>query len=209
MDELLASGAHLPRVQDVTAPLLSMPRVSLAAVPIVVTIVAGILSGCAPMPQEELKPAPVEQTATSPSTDVLSEEEILARAMDVLRGYSATAMQVASDYSVDPSILSPYMTEAGIDEKRALQDQSEAAGLRLTGQSVYSDEQVQEYNPSVNRLTLLVCEDFSEVRVVDSSGRDVTPLDRSNEATMRVSFALTPEGPRIERSVVWDGSDLC
>jgi len=55
---------------------------------------------------------------------------------------------------------------------------------------------------SSNEATITVCLDYSATRVLDTHGKDVTPLDRPETGALDVTVRATDAGPRISTSKV-------
>lgn len=84
-----------------------------------------------------------------------------------------------------------------------------ARGQRMDGRVEVERTVLQEKSPQAGTFTLLICEDLSDLRVVDDQGEDVTPSSRSSSSTVQVSFTGWPDHLRIDRNVKWTGASVC
>lgn len=164
----------------------------------------------------------VEQTRipdAEPSSDVAplfaSDEEALAAATAAYEEYLAASNAVTSsaDLAIEP-ILNLVTPDYLLDEREALKE-FESRDLRTRGDSAVVGATLQQRFEGEDRATnvvMYVCVDVSAVRVLDSSGIDVTPADRPNTAALEVEMVSQAERPTellVNRSTPWRDSSIC
>ncbi len=135
-----------------------------------------------------------EPVATpTPTPAFANEEEAFAAAEEVYRAYNdaANARANSDDGPPDPrDFLTGLALEGDIDAQNAFHE----AGIHLRGAaSIASFSGVRAHLESASAsISAVVCIDVTAVRVVDSSGLDVTPADRGDMVAQRVTLIGTP-----------------
>ena len=161
------------------------PRYPVAALALALT--AAALSGCAPAPE----PSP------TPTAMFASEEEAFAAAEEVYRAYNeAGNARIAGKSSPNPQdFLIGEALEADIDGIRFFDEHN----LRLSrGGAVASIEGVEYSTVGADaHVSVVVCLDVSEVRLLDANGADVTPAERGDVVSQMVEFIGPPANLRI------------
>ncbi len=167
------------------------------------------LTGCVGSSGSVAQPLGEETSAPSPViSSPQSREELLAEAVDVINNYYATVLQILSDPTIDASLLKPYGTVNAIDQARSDQDEMATDGERFVGERTISNALIQEVDTAQRNLTVLVCSEYGQVRLM-RNGADVTPPDRPLRSTMRVTLTRENQTLLVERSVLWEGSTIC
>lgn len=153
----------------------------LAVAPLAVAL---LVTSCGPAPSRGAPTATPTPTATALYA---SDEEALAAAEEVYREYlEITAAILRGEVSVDrlDEVLKDQWLE---DEKQSLVEFLNS-GRRVVGDSHlrYIDlEDVQAASEGTT-VIVLVCEDISDVDVLDSTGTSVIPEDRYDMTLMKV-----------------------
>ena len=166
-------------------------------------VVLAALAGCSPVSTEPEPPPPGRGWA-QPALAFESEEAALAAATE----FYAKVVQAGAAIGADPNQLRLYSTpayfESQVEAYNALADK----GQRLSGTSTVLEVRLQQWDR--NTMTIYACHDFSGVRLLDNSGKDVTPEDRPDIATFEVGVVLAP-GSRllIESSELWSHGSKC
>ncbi|MFB4352046.1 hypothetical protein RAC69_02775 [Microbacterium sp. LS_15] len=156
-------------------PLLS--RISCPAAG-AVTVLIGMLCSCAPIPD----PTP------SPTPAFASEEQAFAAAEEVYREYNdAVNAELTGDAAADPSVyLTGSALETDIESSRQIGSQNvtfvgEGVVAHFTGLEAKLDRSPIEIDATA-------CIDVSGTKILDSSGIDVTPIDRPTRVLLELSF---------------------
>ncbi len=155
-------------------------------------LVAVLLLGCAPEEQP---------TTPAPTPLFASEEEAFAAAEEVVSNYlDATGRYAAGETQANPlQYVTGTLYESDLENWRAY----EQGEVRLVGTSIIGDFSglEAELSPGNVRITAAVCVDSSGVRIVDSSGNDVTPTEREHITTLIVTFVLDDNRLLMSQSV--------
>jgi hypothetical protein len=133
-------------------------------------------------------PIPTLPPTPSATPIFASEEEALAAAEEAYAAYRRTSDLIASDGGSDPERIEPFVTESRLaDEMRGFATMREKR-LRIVGEASFEVLSVQRYEEFGGdaEVVFYACSDISEARVIDESGRDVTPTDRSDRLVLEV-----------------------
>jgi len=154
----------------------SVGAVSPAAV--VVLAALGCLAGCAPTPT----PSP------TPTAAFASEEEAYAAAEEVYRAYNdAGNARRAGESDADPQrYLAGLALEGDIDTQNLLSS-SELHASGAASVESFAGESLR-LDGTFATIIGVVCLDASGVALLDSSGNDVTPPERGDIISQRVTF---------------------
>jgi len=80
----------------------------------------------------------------------------------------------------------------------------------LSSYDNFTSQQYFDFGSEGAELVAYVCLDVSQVRILDSSGTDVTPADRPNRLPLEITFvAESSSTMRIDGSELWSGDDFC
>lgn len=143
-----------------------------------VSVLIGMLSGCAPTPDPKPSPTPA----------FASDEEAFAAAEKVYREYvGALNARNAGDADPHPQdFLRGSALEGDIDAQRYL----DSAGLTLQGPIVIAslDTELKSMSAMATNVIGYVCLDLAGARTIDSSGMDVTPSDRPDVLSQEVTL---------------------
>ena len=179
--------------------------------PAVVAIATvALLSGC--VPQE-----PVITPEPEPSSTPVfaSDEEALAAATDAYAKYLEVSDQITADGGANPERIARYVTSTQLPKEVSAFQELIDADVKTQGESKFDVVKLQQYSDNLDgtaSIVVYLCVDVSAVRVVDSSGIDVTRGDRIDRFPLEVGFAIeiaTPKVPLISRSAPWTGTNFC
>jgi hypothetical protein len=169
-----------------------------------------MLAGCVPgdpvvTPEPEPDSTPV----------FASDEEALAAATDAYAKYLEVSDEITADGGTDPERLKPYVTtEQFKDELSSFKD-LQSAGTRTQGHSNFEVVQLQQYldaGDGTASITVYLCVDVTEVRIIDSTGADITPQDRIGRLPLEVEVEVKSGDEldqQVARSTPWSGTDFC
>lgn len=152
------------------------------------------LVGCLPD-----TPAPSPPAPTSSAPLFATDEEALAAAEEVYREYLA-----ATDGSPDLDRLAAIATADWLDYERESVDLANEKGLHSVGNTELVSLSIRQRDS--DRFEAYACVDVSAVRVLDSSGADVTPASRPQQPQLLVSFVTRDNGLLIDGSQLWSNS---
>lgn len=169
-----------------------------------------LLAGCvAPDPVV----TPVETGAIEPI--FASDEEALAAAVEAYEKYLKFSDEIGHDGWRGAERLEPLVTDELLAEEVAASERLRASGRHQEGVGAVTNHVLQQYwddPPKVANLIVYVCVDISESRIYDSSGLDVTPLDRSDQIALEAMFVSQQSQPTqllISGLSPWTGSGVC
>lgn len=148
-----------------------------------------VVAGCVPA----ATPADPAPNLTQPSTEPLfaSEEEALAAAEEAYAAYLAMADRISADGGANGQRIRPYVTpelaQRELDAYRSLQEDSRS----IVGSSHFETMALIFFDPV--EVQIDVCLDISDTAVRNSSGKEVTPVDRNPRLPMRVLLRVLDE----------------
>ncbi|CAN5542827.1 hypothetical protein BH10ACT7_BH10ACT7_12500 [soil metagenome] len=171
-------------------------------------MVALTLTGCTtPTPKADTKS---RHTEAAPL--FATEEEALAAAEEAYGEYVAISELIATEGGVHPERIESYVSSKWLVHEIAAFEDFAAAGKRQVGSARVFSAELQQYVDEGQGATIVMytCADFSDVRFVDSSGVDVTPIERVEVITLVVEFqGATRDDLRISGSEPWTGNSSC
>ncbi|MFB7252248.1 hypothetical protein [Microbacterium sp. NPDC056234] len=144
----------------------------------IVALAAGSLVACSPEPE----PTP------TPTAAFASEEEAFDAAEEVYRAYLIAEDAMGNeDPGEDPQ---SYLTGQALKDTAAAQQAFDEDGVRIVGTTTLQSFEgaTADVEASVAKLVAIACIDVSESRVLDSSGSDITPVDRDTSWPLEVTF---------------------
>jgi hypothetical protein len=162
------------------------------------------LTGCSPA----ATPAP------SPTSTAIfaSEDEALAAATAVYQQYLAVSDQVSAEGGASADRLKPFLVDAYWPIEKSSVERLRINGVHTDGNSTFDSAELVKISDDMRLLTVRLCADVSNVRIVDSLGEEVTPPDRVNRLPLEVEFSAEMADSRsllIARSEVWATSSNC
>jgi len=180
------------------------PRVSLLAL---AALAAFALSGC-------FAATPVEPPApTASATPVFaSEKEALAAATEAYAAYLAVSDQVGNDGGSGVDRLATFLSVQYFDEQERSYLALQSEGLRTSGRTTFEPPILQsvERIDRVAVISLYVCVDVTNVRIIDQAGADVTSAERPNRYPLVVELEATKADElRMTSSSPWTGESFC
>ncbi|QNE46253.1 hypothetical protein F1C58_04565 [Glaciihabitans sp. INWT7] len=182
-----------------------IPRIFVATVAVTL-----MLSGCVPAtPSASTPPKP---TATPVFA---SEAEALAAATKAYAAYSAASDMVTSQGGANPERISPFVSVNQLSRELKGFKYYEENAVSSVGNTKFDSVRIETYSGAAQKdfeLSVLLCSDISAIRLVDSSGTNITPANVPNRSPLEVGFELgaPPKAKLIvSRSDSWTGTDFC
>lgn len=165
------------------------------------------LSGCVP---EQVIPTLPPTPTDGPL--FASEEEALAAATAAYEVYHAVASLIVQEGGAEPERIAPYVTEGRLSEEIESSKFYSDNGFRADGAARVTHTRLQQWVEAagVAEIVMYVCLDVSDARVLDASGRDVTPSSRVDVVALEVVM----EGSSTETLIVagsqrWPDVSFC
>ncbi|RXZ47625.1 hypothetical protein ESP57_13865 [Agromyces fucosus] len=186
----------------------SRPRVAAALA--AAGALALLLSGCvgdAPTPS----PSP---SADAAEPIFASDEEALAAAVEAYELYQGASTTILAESGAHPERIDPFVTPAHSDLLAEEFGAFLAAGARTQGASTFDTTSLVDKSEAdgLAQVSIYLCRDVSDVRIIGPDGSDVTPVDRDNRVPSQAFLVSNPEVPRtllIDRIDEWSGDDFC
>lgn len=166
-----------------------------------------VLTGCV---QDAVIPT-LPPTPTSPPI-FASEEEALAAAEDAYAAYLEMSALIAIDGGANPERIAPFVTEEQLADELEGSQYFVENGIHASAGGTIVSTTLQQYSESGRsaEVVVYVCLDVSAVRILDSSGADVTPADRAPHVALEVVLdGDSSEKLLIVDSQQWPNSDSC
>ena len=180
------------------------PRVSVLALAALAVVA---LSGC-------FAAAPVEPPAPTASAAPVfaSEEEALAAATEAYAAYLAVSDQVGNDGGSGVDRLATLLSAEYFDEQKGSYLELQSDGLRTSGSTTFEPPILQSVERTDREavISVYVCVDVTNVRVIDQSDIDVTSSERPNRYPLVVEFeGADADELRMISSSPWTGESFC
>jgi hypothetical protein len=181
-------------------------RVGAAAVAVAF---AALLGGCAPQVQP---PPPKPSPSSSPV--FASDEEALAAATKAYAAYLKVSDQIAQEGGMGSERLDSLVTTNWLPTEVAAFERFSKTGNHQAGSTTFRLGKIQQIDQSSDGATVsaYVCTDFSEVRILNASGEDVTPASRPSRVAVVAEFESKTVGSQsllLSRNEPWSGTGVC
>lgn len=173
-------------------------------------VLALALSGCIGAPD----PTPTPSPPTSAAPIFASDEEALAAAEAAYERYLKVVDDLTHNGGEDPDKLRDVATVAYSSELLASLERLRERGDRTEGTTKYDGMRLAERNESggAAEVSVYLCLDVSDVRVIDAAGIDITPPDRVARTPIQAHFESSASNPALllpSGSESWPGDDFC
>ncbi len=159
------------------------------------------LAGCAPDTGGRMR-AP----GYAPSAPFATEEEALAAAVEVYDRLTVLGDEIARAGGEGAERLEEVATgeflRVSVDEFNSYRDRD----VRQVGYVTYRDAQLQQYSAGPEAAVVIyICEDVSNVDIVQTNGTSVVSPDRSDTLYLLVVFDVDADGDlRVSSRSRWD-----
>lgn len=134
-----------------------------------------------------------------------SDEEALAAAEAAFAQYLRVADTVLNAGGFDPDPLSAVAVGPFLEKSIESFDEQQEAGHAGSGYSSIASIELQRYSPggpSSEIITAYVCEDLTQVDVVDQNGDSVVAADRNDTILFQATFDFVEESNGLKVSGV-------
>ncbi|WP_395245582.1 hypothetical protein ACGGZK_07140 [Agromyces sp. MMS24-K17] len=177
-----------------------------------VLLVVGGLAGCAGEPAPARTAEPTAEATAEPI--FASDEEALAAAVEAYEAYNAEAARISTNPAVEPSSIANFVSEGFVAQSVQEFELLRQEGVTLVGEMKLLDPELVMWSTTngAAHATIYVCLDVSGVRVVNSSGADVTAADRQEVVPQQAEFISSSSAPSVllvDRIDQWSGADFC
>jgi hypothetical protein len=168
------------------------------------------VTGC--VPQSHKPPPPTPSPSSTPV--FASDEEALAAATKAYAAYLEVEDRVAEEGGNDIEQLSGYVTTDQLMREREAFKVFLSSGKVSRGASSFDTVSLEKYSTSsegTTTLSLYLCLDVSNVRILGTGGVDVTPAGRPDRYPLEVDLQARQGSDSIlvSRSDAWRGDNFC
>ncbi|MCS0500577.1 hypothetical protein [Protaetiibacter mangrovi] len=154
-------------------------------------------------------PAPMPTLPPTPDADPVfaSDEEALAAAEEAYGKYLTAVATVLADGGSQPERLEPFLTADLYAQELPAYEELQEQGWKGVG--TYSFAMTpQDVDASSGDIAVYVCDDRSNLDIVDETGNSVVDPGRPDRAASEVLFVWNG-GLRIAAQTSWDGGGVC
>jgi hypothetical protein len=173
-------------------------------------LVIAVFAGCA------ASPVPTPTLSSTPDAAPLfdSDEEALAAAEEAYAAYQAMSNQIARDGGNDVERLAPMVTAKHLEKEEIAFASFVDKGWTGDGGVEFDSMRLQRQveTDRVATITVYLCMDVANARLLDARGQDVTPSTRAIRTPLEVTFVSAKRDSRslvMEASDIWSGADFC
>jgi hypothetical protein len=143
-----------------------------------------------------------------------SDEEALAAAEKAYREYLSVVDDVLQGGGVDTAGLGAVAADAALDQAEADAREFASLGYRTVGTTGLNSIELQRVDPgtedSIPIVEAYVCEDVSQVDLVNADGVSLVSDDRPPLTPFQVSFGSEDKrGLVLTSRSAWDGEGVC
>ena len=172
-------------------------------------VVLAMLGGCVP-------DTPVTTPAPEPSATPVfaSDEEAQAAAEAAYAAYLAVSDAISADGGANPERIEPLVSGEQYQVELDGFTTYSAKGWKTIGSTTFDTAQLQayaDYGDGTSTVSIYVCSDTTGVRLLDSTGSDITPSDSAARRTLELSFSNEePASPLVlESAGIWNSESEC
>ena len=185
-----------------------MPALRTRLLAVLAVVAATALAGCAPADATPPTPTPTLEPVFA------SDEEALAAAIAAHEAHQNASSEISSEGGTEPERIAATVTDEYsallIEEFVGLQERA----LRTEGTASFDSASLADYFASddESEVSVYLCRDIGEVRVIDASGADVTPTARTERTPLLVHLVGSVDDPAIlliSAIEPWSGDSFC
>lgn len=168
---------------------------------------------CSSPEGDETPASDAASTATATATDepiFASDEEALAAAVEAYKAYSDMSALISAEGGVDPDRIRPFVSDAiaptYIEEFESIAE----AKIRSRGEARIYGARLAER--SGNEVSAYLCRDYSNVRIFDAEGTDITSPSRPSVSASLARFAPAEDDTSrliLMGSEEWEDTSFC
>jgi hypothetical protein len=212
VDSPIATVCGWPNVQAMTLSETHNPRRTRLAVVGFAALTVLFLAGCSNAVEHGTSASSREAIPAEATPMFASDKEAAAAAERAYRNYIDVSDQIARDGGANSERLEPFVSGELYAQQTHEYDDVESKGLRATGASTFDSFKLESYDNRAEIIRAYVCIRVSNIRVLDTEGNDVTPVERSDALPLQLEFVQTLNSQQellIFKSEVWPGLNFC
>lgn len=164
----------------------------------------GSLTGCISSPAAP-SPTPVSQPRLTPL--FTTDNQALIAATDAYAVYLNLSDQILAQGGVDPGRLQRVATGEALRQLKKQFSTYSKRQWHASGETMFDSMKVQ--GRSALTVTVYVCDDVSNVAVVDASGKSLLSADARTRTPVVAQFVQHGERLLLASKTTWTGSDFC
>ena len=171
-------------------------------------LVAPGLAGCATKPT----PAPSHTAAATDAPVFASDEEALAAATKAYAAYLKASDAISNDGGENPKRIAPFVAPSLLKSELEGFAGYSSAGAHSVGSTTFVVSSIQGIaadNTSGTSISLYICEDVSDLDVVDSKGVSLVSPSRRPLTPFEVRFEGGADTIVLGYREVWEGRSFC
>jgi hypothetical protein len=134
---------------------------------------------------------------------------LISKAEGVYQRYLADLRKVSEDRNKGYERMRTYLSPSAFSAEAQSFDALSDKGLHTVGPSKLSKFKAQSVDVERGTVTAYACVDLTAVRLIDKSGKDITPSSRPNRQTFLPSFVLSGEKVLLKENGTWSGASVC
>ncbi|MBB5639836.1 hypothetical protein [Cryobacterium roopkundense] len=170
------------------------------------------LLGCASAPPPQVTPSPPE----TPAAPVFaSNDEALEAATAAYGAYVAMSTTLLAEGGADAQRISGFVSAEYLPDVLKSFEGMLDTGHTSSGTETFDTVSLIRYadeKGDVAAVSIYLCDDVSQTKVVDRAGIDVTPKTRLARVPFQIALVSSPSDPRvllIDEEDVWPGQNFC
>lgn len=174
-------------------------------------VIALTMSGCTGAPE----PTPTPSAATDAAEPIFaSDEEALAAAEEAYERYRATSAEISADGGSDPERIDPVVTTEYAETLHEEFAAFRKLGLTMVGSTGIDTVTLAEANVDSKHaeVSIYLCRDVTNVKVIGPDGADVTPADREDRVPTHAFLVSSDSDPHtllVDGVSRWSGDNFC
>lgn len=170
------------------------------------------LSGCSA--DVEPTAAPTPSTSSDAAPIFASDEEALTAAVAAYEAYAEASRTIVADGFTNPDRVDAFVTDEYAPTLHEEFESFSSAGYRFDGESTTDSTSLVSRSESsgIAEVSIYLCQDVTNVQVLDSNGNNVTPSDREDRVPSQAFLVSSDTDPRtllVNEIVRWSGEDFC
>jgi len=175
-------------------------------------LVPFLMLGCAAASDPQLTDSPVQ---TVPTPVFASNEEALAAATQAYGAYLSKAGEILASGGERPERITEFVTTDYLPALLTSFQKLADSGNKNAGIETIDTVSLVRYNDDATAqasVSIYLCADITNTRVLDATGADITPGDRTKRIPLQVALvsgAIDRTILLVAKEDVWSGQDFC
>ena len=168
-------------------------------------LLATALAGCAGESRPTFSPTP--STSSSPIFSSTASAEAAAKSL--YKRYLSLSQSLAESGGRDFGQMSSILTARALQAEKADAAVLVSKDLRTVGPTSLRAFKLQRADLKTGVVIAYACVDLAKVKVIDASGKDITPKSRPTRQTSLPSFVSRDGELLLDINGTWSGKSVC